>query len=462
MEKIVKPIDDTTQEVIFTFTKEELHPIYEAAYKQQQPKIALQGFRKGKVPLPMIKKFYGESIEADAEQEHFNKVFFDYVKEGKVTVIGTPAMTDVKKENDTLAVTIQYEVLPTFDVVGYKDMQINEPVHVVTDEEVESEIHIIKTRMGRLEKAEIASDFDHVVKIEISEIDKETNTPKEEKQENVILLSDEKVDQQLKDALLNTKAGENITFIPTEESNPNNAHFNIAILEVQKHFPAELTEELISQITGGRLTNEEDLREDITFQLQGEWDKKARNLMENQIVDNLVAANPVKAPSDMVERVMQQQFRSLLSRNGINEKQAKNLKMDMFRTQLEPGAVQVVRWELIRERIIEQEKIEVEDFDYENLAAEEARLNNTDKDTILAELKGNENVKFYLLSKKVMDLILDFATTNEVDFSFFDNKPDTMTEMYGGEDEHDHDHDHHDHDGHDHHHHDHDGHDHKH
>ncbi len=451
MEKTVKPIDDTIQEVIFTFTKEELHPIYEAAYKLQRPKIALQGFRKGKVPLPMVKKFFGESIESDAEQDHFNKVFSDFVKEDKLTVIGTPAMTDVKKENNTLAVTIQYEVLPSFDVVGYKDMQINEPVHVVTDEEVEGEINIIKTRMGKLEIADSAADLSHVVKIEISEIDKETNTPKEEKQENVILLSDVKVDQQLKDVLLNTKAGEKITFIPTAESNPNDAHFNIAILEVQKLFPAELTEELISQITGGRMTTEDDLREDINLQLQGEWDKKARNLMENQIVDNLVEANPVKAPTEMVERVMQQQFRNLLSRNGINEKQAKNLKMDMFRTQLEPGAVQVVRWELIRERIIEQEKIEVEDFDFENLAAEEARINNMEKDAVLADLKGNENVKFYLLSKKVMDLILDFGTTNEVDFAFFENKKDTLTEMYGGEDDHVHDeHEHHDHDGHDH------------
>lgn len=63
METNVVSIDSCTQEVTFTLTSEDLIPHFERAYREAQPNLEIKGFRKGKVPLPIIKQRFGRQIE---------------------------------------------------------------------------------------------------------------------------------------------------------------------------------------------------------------------------------------------------------------------------------------------------------------------------------------------------------------------------------------------------------------
>ena len=81
MEKNIKQLEGCFQEIEITLSKEELQPHYEEAYKKARPHIVLQGFRKGKVPLNMVKKIYGKQIEADANQDIISDVFGNVAKE---------------------------------------------------------------------------------------------------------------------------------------------------------------------------------------------------------------------------------------------------------------------------------------------------------------------------------------------------------------------------------------------
>ena len=72
--------------------------------------------------------------------------------------------------------------------------------------------------------------------------------------------------------------------------------------------------------------------------------------------------------------------------------------------------------EIIRKKIIENEKLEVEDFDIENLVETEAARTKSDPDTVRRALMQNKNITDNIMHKKLMDFILDFAITNEVQF----------------------------------------------
>jgi len=71
---------------------------------------------------------------------------------------------------------------------------------------------------------------------------------------------------------------------------------------------------------------------------------------------------------------------------------------------------------------VEKEKLEVEDHDIEEYIELQARLTGEDPALIRREVIKNDNIKFYLLEKKVFDLILDFAVTTEISFEDYHKK----------------------------------------
>src|SRR5207245_1147497 len=91
-------IDKTKQEVEFEIPYADLAPYFEKSYKKYQKKAAIPGFRKGKAPLPMLKRMYGEMIEQGSLEDVANDVFRDYLKENHVHPVSEGALTDLNFE----------------------------------------------------------------------------------------------------------------------------------------------------------------------------------------------------------------------------------------------------------------------------------------------------------------------------------------------------------------------------
>ncbi|MDH7603546.1 MAG: trigger factor family protein, partial [Melioribacter sp.] len=73
MEYKVNQLEDSIQEIEVNLTYDEILPEIEKAYEEERKNITIDGFRKGKAPLSLIKKFYGDAIEYDASEKIANK-----------------------------------------------------------------------------------------------------------------------------------------------------------------------------------------------------------------------------------------------------------------------------------------------------------------------------------------------------------------------------------------------------
>ena len=115
-----------------------------------------------------------------------------------------------------------------------------------------------------------------------------------------------------------------------------------------------------------------------------------------------------------------------------NTKKLENISDEQFAEDLRPLAEKDIRWEMIKNKIIEKEDIKVEDYDIEPIVEAEAERLKSDKEAIKKSLLENTNFTSRILSKKAMDLIMDFAEIEEVDFEEFNKRlnemPDSMTE----------------------------------
>jgi trigger factor len=454
-----------------TFTSDELQAAHNAGYKKTQPEIQMQGFRKGKVPFNLIKKFYGPSIEAEAEESMINKEFGEYSKKENKRIIGSPSLTDVKKDNGILVATVQFETMPEFNVVGIKDLEVDEPVHVVTDLEIEAELSNLELIHGVKEEVSVVADSSHVVKIDVKPINAETGEPVGEATENEVYLNNPNNKKGLSDLFLDKKVGDNFDYInPDDEKD----RFNITIAKIEKLTPPALDKEFIEKLSEGRLSDLEDLKQDIELKLQARWDENSRQIMENQVIGKIVELNPIEVPSELLDNGIKIRLREILKQQGMKENDMKNINLEMFRPMLQDEVTRGIRWELIRERLIEQEQIEVEDFDIDtvfdnpalrHLILENGEVSEEKRQTMIANIRNDEKMMLALADKKLMQYIMDFVRTNELSYEEYEKKNnvrihgDHVHELdENGNEIHNHDHDHHDHD---HHHHDHDHHEHE-
>lgn len=417
------------QEITVTLGADYLRPEYEKAYRKVQPDIQHGGFRKGKVPINLIKQLYGKSIEAEAEQDIISDAFAKIATENKIHVVGQPHLHDVKHENGNLTFTVHYEVIPQFTLNEYKGLVIDEPVHAVNDEEIDNYVKNLCVQNASFEVTEQVADYDHIVGIKLTELDEQSGLPLigAKSEEMHVYLNDKQLGDSLKQSLLNTKSGDVFTYLH-EIPNQGSKKFQVTVNEVQKVVSAEFTDEFVAEISKGKYANTADFREEIGFMLQDDWDKRSRSEMENNLINKIVELNlDFPVPKSIVNLAAVDFYRDMVKQY---DPKAQIDKIETIPEQISehitPIAERLVRWELIRTKIIELEGLTVEEHDLEEFVQKNAEKAGIEPEKLKHQLQHDERFTNTILVKKTMDLLLDFSVTNEVPFGSGENEYDPL------------------------------------
>jgi trigger factor len=395
----------------------------------------------------MIKKFYGKQIERDAMSDIaadlFNKIFHSE----KLSFIGEPKLISTDKIENEYKFLFEYEIVPVFDLADYHGINIDEPVHRVTDEEIGKEIEQICLQFGKLEEADQITDDLHVANTTIQEIDESGLPIIGAKTENPdIFLQSPYLAPDLKALFINLKVGDSFTHIqPAQQADQASKRLSFTINNIKKLVPAEFNDSLAETYTGGKFTLAQDLKDEIGFELQEQWNQKSREAMEDQIVQKMVEMNGFEAPKGVVRNVVAGMLEDV-KKKYKDVPQFQKATVDEFYDQFEDSAIFRVKWEIIRSKVIEKEDLKVEEYDLDPFVEEEAARRKSDPEKIREELKENQNVIATILYKKVVDVILDFAITNEVEFDsqghYHADGADHHHHDHDNEEDHHHSHDH--------------------
>lgn len=413
MEHQVTVLEGCEREVRLSLTETELRPHFEQAYVRAQAGISLPGFRKGKVPVAIIKQKFGRDIENEALETIADAEFRNFLKAEPQQVVGTPALTDIAKGGGGVSFTIRFEVMPDFTLGDYRNLVVQRPVKNVTDEDVEEEIDRIRLRAASFEPAEKVDGTRYVVTLTMNELDRETGMPiiGAEAKEERIFLEDENVDMHLRNSVRDLGVGDSISYVAeTKDANEQPPSYRVTVADVQKVVPAELTDEFVSMITGGKISSESGLRDDIRQQLTSYYENEAKSAVENQIVEQLVQAHEFPVPHSLVHSVVHQLFEDFKKRNegapGLEKLTAHDLE-----EQLEPSAIRIVKWELIRDKVAAAENVSVTDEDIVEMSGKVGLT----EDQLRMVMRQNRNVEAQLLAEKVVKTLVDYAVVNDVD-----------------------------------------------
>ncbi len=412
MERTLTTIEACIREVRIDLTESELKPHYERAYERAQEGITLPGFRKGKVPIPIIKQRFARDIENEALETIADAEFRSFATSEKLRVVGNPALTDIQKSPTGVSFTIRFDVMPDFELGSYRGLVIERPIKNVNDSDVQQEVDRICLRAASFEPAEQIDGTLFLATISMHELDRETSMPiiGAEAREERVFLEDDNVDMNLRSSLANTKMGDTFTYVAeTQDEKQQPANYRVTVTDIQRVIPAEFTNEFVAMITGGRFNTTEELRADIERQLQEYFEQSTKERVEAQIIDHLVKAHEFDVPEPLVHAVIHQLFDDFKKRNegapGIDQLSAHDLEHE-FR----PSAERIVRWELIRDRVVEAEGLAITD---EDIAGAAGRF-GLQEDQLRMIMRQNHSVEDQLLAEKAVRTLVDYAIVNDV------------------------------------------------
>lgn len=426
MESTVLEPSSIRREIEFVLTKEEFDTHMTATLRAAQKEAQLKGFRKGMVPLNLVKQLYGKQLEIEAMEEAAQESFREYASQTQPNIVGTPAVTELRKEdNGGLFVRIQYEIYPEFELGQYKGLKAQRVSHTVTEEEINEELANLRERLATLEPAESADDDDHVVTVDIQKLADGMPVIGEVSRDIRIFLKHENVNPELRRQLRGTKVGDTFRVeLPTGDGGETNIPYEVTVKEISRAVLPDADNTLAMKVLDSTSATIEDLREQITAAIQNEYDQQLAKNFRDKLVTLLVNSHDFEVPQTMARLVLDSFIEDM--KRGEKKELPAGFNRQEFETDMYPVAERTAKWMLIREKIIEAQELTVEEADYEDLAEFEARRMGIEYGIVLRYLKSQPSTGDRIMAEKVMVMLEDYA---EIEYVEQQDEPETNADQ---------------------------------
>ncbi|MBT4999976.1 MAG: trigger factor [Tateyamaria sp.] len=293
-----------------TVTAAELDAKVNEKLVEAQPEVEMKGFRKGKVPMALLKKQYGQRLMGEAMQESIDGAMSDHFD----TSGDRPAMQpDVKmtnddwKEGDDVAVNLSYEALPDVPELDMSKLSLERLVvkadDAAIDETLASLAENAQDFKGR-KKGSKAKNGDQVVIDFTGKVDGEAFEGGTAEDYPLVLGSNSFIPG-FEEQLIGGKADEEKTVkvsFPSEYQAEHlagkEALFDCTIKEVKEPVAAKINDDLATKYGADDLAS---LKSRIGEQLEGEYAGAARAIMKRSLLDQLDTAVSFELPPSLVE-----------------------------------------------------------------------------------------------------------------------------------------------------------------
>ena len=308
MEVLINSKSEVSHEIEIIVPNEELQPHFEKAYREEAKNITLPGFRRGKVPVQIIKKRFGREIEYQVIEKLSNEFFRQAIEERDIKPIGQPVLHDLDfKPGEPLTIKVAYDTEPDVVAKDYKGLQLERLSHEVTDEEVDDELQRIRKSRRHLEEVEKADDENFLVTIDIQMLDDDGNPVPGQRNENMkVELDDEDMNRDLVAELMNMKAGEEkdveLTHAHGDHEHTEKAH--VKVLRVERVTLPEMDDDFVKEYSGNDISTVKELREKIHDRLVEIWANRYKQQLENDLVGEIVKRNTFAVPQSIVDGII--------------------------------------------------------------------------------------------------------------------------------------------------------------
>lgn len=395
---------------------------------------SIPGFRKGKVPLNIIKQKFQQEIAHECQQACFSEFYPKALKESGLDAVNLQNVTDVLFTPETgFSCTALVEVKPTFDLPKYKKLAIKAGDATVTDEQVTERVESFRKAFAKFEDAkegDAIAEGDFVQFDYAGALDDKAKTPLAEvapDQKAVCgatgfwtQLEEGRFLPEILDALKGMKAGETKDDVKVKfpkDNAPEALKGKKCVYTVTvKGFRRRTLPDDATFAADAKAESLDALRAQIREQMEKDAAAAELENRKGQAIELLLKKADFAVPPSLVQRQIQSYLQDLAQRAQYSGMSADYIEQnrDKILADAEANAVRQVRLSYILLGIAKEENIEATDADV-NAGLEKMAAGSNGKTTaadLLKQLQEHDQVDLYkeqLRAEKAIDLILSEA-----------------------------------------------------
>ena len=335
VEKSIRSLDGSQVALTITVDAAAIEEAYQNKMKKYQANIQLDGFRKGKAPIAVIERKYGDAIREEstfeALEENLKQVIETLDEKDRPLAYSTPVLQDEEKlvpfkKDENVTFTVHYDVYPQFKVESYKGREVKYDGAEVKESDVNEELDRIRDQNAVVRTKDGTIAMGDIVTLDYVELDENKAEKADTKREGFtftlgtgynyyridedlvgLAKGDEKIIEKKYDDNDVTFKGASITL-------------KVKVDEIKYREIPELSDELAQDVKDDYKTVD-DLVKGTREKLEKELEESMKNDKINALLDAIKAKTEITIPASMLAAELENAWRNFYHQSGLTEEQ---------------------------------------------------------------------------------------------------------------------------------------------
>lgn len=430
MEVKMNKIENNVVELEVKVESKKFDEALKKAYKKNVNKFNVQGFRKGKVPMAVVKKFYGvEVLFDDAINFCIDEAYPVALDENKVRPVDYPQIDVVEVgEGKDLVFKAKVTTYPEVKLGEYKGVEVSYTKPEVTDEQIENELKDIQAKNARIEtKTEGKVEDKNIAVIDFKGFIDETPFEGGEGHDYDLEIGSGTFIGDFEQQLIGLEKGQskdvNVTFPENygrEELNGKPAKFEVTVKEIKvKELPA-LDDEFAKEVS--EFDTIAEYKADLKTKAEKANEERATRELQEKVIAQVVDNATIDLPQVMVDREVQNMIKDLeqrLSYQGLSLDQYFQFtgsSEEQMKDYMKENAERKVRTDLVLNAITDEEKLEATEEELKAKAEEVVKMyqsKDTDEMVDILLKSQAEALKADVVREKIVNMLVESAKVNK-------------------------------------------------
>ncbi len=322
--------------------------------RQLSKRVRVPGFRKGKIPAQRLEARFGPEIDRQTQQQVIDTAFREAVRVKSLEPISEPRVAKVSYDRGAeLTFEVAFDIRPEVKLARTGGFRLTRPEVTISEEEVEARLEVLRRQQALWRPVERRPATGDTVEVTITPLEAGAADP--EARPYRFALGEGRAIPEVEAAIMTLEPGGadefSITFpedFEDEEQRASTQQMRIELLQVLEQELPELDDELARSL--GEFEDLEALTAAISEDLRRMKEQEVELQLDQQIIDQIIQANPFHVPESMVQRYLD----ALVGQ----PKEADPELVERAREEARPTAEWGIKRTLIIQRIARVEELE--------------------------------------------------------------------------------------------------------
>lgn len=371
-------------------------------------KADVKGFRKGKVPMDKVKQMFGDEVKADVVEELIRTYYSEAIDSEKLRVCAHPTLTEADFTDDGgFAFTAEVEVFPEIESIAFDNITVSIPEIELKDSDVDKFLLTMRQRLADRRPVERPAEATDVVLADLNPMSDEGESIEgRQLEEQHIDLSNPATMAAFRDQIPGMKTGDSKEIevaypddYPDKDYAGSSIKYEVKVKEVVEQILPEADDAFAKQ------TNQAETILELRLKIRAELEQRIKTQQERvkreQIIGQICEKNDILIPETLLDRYLKGVAEDFKKKyDDVDEKEVKENYREV--------GIKTIRWNLLYNKLSEQEIIEVLPSDTEKRIkrfADNYKMSVEEATKALSESVSIDEIRDSILEEKVLDFL---------------------------------------------------------